>query len=1027
MSIEQQNEARQRDGKSSLGFTKRPLAQWVKALAVAGVAASPLFTGMVMAQDSEASAEALEEITVTGTRKLIQDQIAIKRDATTIVDGLSASDIGELPALSIGEALESITGVASHRENGGASEITIRGLGPFLSATNFNGREATNGSGDRSVNFSQFPSELMSKVAVAKTQDASMIEGGVAGVIMLETLKPLEYGKQRVTVDAKLNYNPDEANVNNSLHDELGYRGTFSYVDQFEFGDGQAIGISIGAQQQSITQPEAEYRSSDNTGSSLWACLNDPTITDQGFFRSNSDDCENLLVDGSNVDTGYNTSIDPNTGKAVNDGSPYAWAGSSRTYRQNETSDERDSLFFAVQYQPSEAWDINFDAQVSDRIQAEERHDFVIFNKRATAGVTGSTLLTNSANQVIYREGQDYLGINGEKYNREENYLGYGLNVAHNVNERLTVKLDIGYSETNREEQQIVNDSRTSARKDFILVQGAHIPNITVENFDPNSYEGYNNFRTRIDTDNVRENITKAIRLDFDYALTGDTFTSVAGGIRSSELTYVQLGGNNGSGSRVETTRSYTSETILPSTGLTIADSCGISFRESDFLDRMSDGPLITNVDSNGNVIAEGTGSTFATYDNQCFSDAMIELHNANPANANNQFTTAYPEVELRNPNSINVTETTVAAYAMANFESLFLERGLRGNFGLRIVQTDVSSIGYRAPYTVITDPITGILSLDIGEGIEDVEGGGTYTEYLPSVNVVWDFDEDKIIRGGVFRGMSRVNPTDMAYNRSFNTADEDTDPMTLDELLTGANGTGNPDLKPLMSWNADLSVEWYPVDDAIFSAGVYYKKFLGGFEKRTQMETFTIDGESVELPITNDVTSEDASNLLGLEFTAAYRWDLGIGVKMGYNWADTDFEVEDSLYGDTYTIGLDGVRTQLTDGIVAPASVPGFSEHSFTGQVYYQIGELDVGVIYKYRSDYFQPSTTNSTRLRYIHSVGTWEARASYNITDNVKVKVEGINLFSAPKKQDYFEQGNLGEVNDYGPRIFAGVTVKF
>ncbi len=118
--------------------------------------------------------------------------ISIKRDNVMVVDGLSASDIGELPALSIGEALESLTGVASHRENGGATEVSIRGLGPFLSATTFNGREATNGSGDRSVNFSQFPSELMNKLVVYKTQDATLIEGGVAGVIALETLQAAE-------------------------------------------------------------------------------------------------------------------------------------------------------------------------------------------------------------------------------------------------------------------------------------------------------------------------------------------------------------------------------------------------------------------------------------------------------------------------------------------------------------------------------------------------------------------------------------------------------------------------------------------------------------------------------------------------------------------------------------------------------------------------------------------------------------------------------------------------------------------
>jgi iron complex outermembrane recepter protein len=200
-------------------FRFAPVAKWVKTALIASLTGS--LTCTLQAQETTTPALSddpeIEIIDVVGTRKTIQDQIAIKREATMVVDGLSSDDIGELPALSIGEALESITGAASHRENGGATEITIRGLGPFLSATHINGREATNGSGDRSVNFSQFPSELMKKVAIYKTQDAAMIEGGVAGVISLETVQPLDFGKQRVQGEVKLNYNPDEGNINNSL------------------------------------------------------------------------------------------------------------------------------------------------------------------------------------------------------------------------------------------------------------------------------------------------------------------------------------------------------------------------------------------------------------------------------------------------------------------------------------------------------------------------------------------------------------------------------------------------------------------------------------------------------------------------------------------------------------------------------------------------------------------------------------------------------------------------------------------
>src|SRR5690606_22190238 len=125
------------------------------------LASSTAIAFPAFAQDGDAEAEpAADEntIVVTGLRETIRDSIATKRNDDLIVDALVADEIGDLPALSIGEALETLTGAGSHREQGGATEIAIRGLGPFLSSTVINGRIATNGSGDRSVNFSQFPS-----------------------------------------------------------------------------------------------------------------------------------------------------------------------------------------------------------------------------------------------------------------------------------------------------------------------------------------------------------------------------------------------------------------------------------------------------------------------------------------------------------------------------------------------------------------------------------------------------------------------------------------------------------------------------------------------------------------------------------------------------------------------------------------------------------------------------------------------------------------------------------------------------
>ena len=992
-------------------FALHPTAKWVKTAIFAGLASTSAFTLQAQeAQVTEEADEAVEVIDVVGTRRTIQDQISIKRESTTVVDGLSAEDIGDLPALSIGEALESITGAASHRENGGATEITIRGLGPFLSATHINGREATNGSGDRSVNFSQFPSELVKKVAIYKTQDASMIEGGVAGVISLETVQPLDYGKQRIQGEIKGNYNPDQTNVENSLENDLGYRGTVSYVDQFEFDDGSAFGISVGLQRQDITQPEAEYRSSSPTGSSLWACLNDPTNTNEGFFRSSAGDCEDQVSGSSNQ--GYDTTIDPETGEAVSAGSPYAWTGSSRSYRQNETSDERDAFFLAMQYQPNESWDINIDTQYSKRVQREARHDLIFLQQRAIPGLTGPTLVTNSVGGILHWEGQDRIESSGEQFSREEIYKGIGLNIEHYATDLLTLKFDVAYSNTEREELQISNRARTADRIPFTWDMGDNIPHFSITDFDVTDITNFtDSLRTRLDRENSRENEVISAKFDFQYMLGSDVFTSIEGGLRASELSFLQYGGTQGNGSRTE----YTLDTSNTA-ALDVLESCQIDFPETDFLSSVSDGDIITNVDSDGNVNSSGTGSSWATYDNNCFAQAVA---------ASNGGDFAFPEVEYENAGTIDVTEKTYAAYLMANYDTEMWGKFVRGNFGVRVVDTEVTAIGFRSSFDVVYDDL-GVVSLVTGDSLERIEGGGGYTEVLPSVNFVMDYSDDILLRAGIYRGMSRADPSDLGYSRTFQT-DDDLAPTSLSDLLVGVNGSGNPNTQPLMSWNYDAAIEWYPNEDSIFAFGVYYKRFTGGFQQQTELETFVIEGESYSLPITNSVTTDDASNLVGIETSIAYRWDSGIGVKVGYNYADTDYEFEDSLYGDTFITDVDGNTTQLTDGIIPPASVPGFSEHVFSAQVYYQIGDLDTAVIYKYRSDYFQPYTSNGTRLRYVDEVGVWEARASYKINEHTRLKVSAINLFSAPKSQDYYVQGNLGEVNDYGPRLFAGITVKY
>jgi len=976
-----------------------------------------MMSGAVVAQETSADDETLEEIVVRGSRATIQSTINIKRNSVEIVDGLSAADIGDLPALSIGEALETITGVSSHRENGGATEISIRGLGPYLSATTFNGRMATNGTGDRSVNFSQFPSELMNKLAVYKTQDASLIEGGVAGLIALETLNPLDYGKRRFQLDVKGNYNPDQQNISDTMAGDIGFRGTASYVDQFDVGDGQ-IGISFGLQHSDISQPEQEMRSSSPSGTSLFACLadNDPN---QGYsnITSTDDDCEDNPA-GSSNNGGYDTSIDPQTGEAVDKDRPYAWAGSSRGYRQNDTQDERDSVFGAFQWQPTDRMEFGFDFQWSERTQSEDRYDLNFANmKRNTRGTTLDALNFQTNGVVTSWAGSTDIDSNGELYSRTEEYTGWGVDFEYHFTDRLTAALDLSSSETTRLEYQSSFRQQSQSRQDTTFSRNNEgFVTWTVEDFDitdPTNFD--DGLRVRMDTDADRTNTIDAVRLDFNYALEGDFFSGIDFGARLSELTYYSA--RSGSASNSNGARfTYTTDDADPA-----VMACAKSFPESGYMSAADGGPLVTSFDGNGNVI--DTYNSWAIFDNACRLDAILAANDASRA---------FP-VLGNHPETVDVTEETQAFFVKANFDSTWGDMPVRGNFGIRVVQTDVTSVGYRSAFVIVEDPVDGTLSLVTTGELEAIAATHDYTEVLPSVNFALDLSDDVVLRAGIFRGMSRADPGDMGFQRAFQVADEDEDPETVEELITGVTGSGNPYADPLMSWNYDLALEWYPNEDSILAATLYAKQFQGGFINTVVNEEYVVDGETLTLPIVLQQTSDDTSLLTGIELTGAYKFSYlpgflsGFGAKISYNYADSDFEFEDSLYGDIGVIDENGQYVETNIGIVAPGNVPGFSNHSFSGQLYYQWGEFDASLIYKFRSDYFQPYTSNGTRLRYVGDVGVWEARASYYVTDNIRLSVEAINVNDEPKSQYFFTNDNLGEMNYYGSRIFFGLRAKW
>ena len=164
---------------------------------------------VVQAQTAPAAAPAqeLEEVVVTGIRAGITDAIQVKADMQSIVEAISAEDIGKLPDTSIADSIARLPGVTTQRAEGRASLISIRGTDPGFAVGLMNGREQVTTGDNRAIEYDQYPSELINAVVVYKTPDSQLFAQGLSGTIDLQTIRPLDYGKQALVLNLRYEQN----------------------------------------------------------------------------------------------------------------------------------------------------------------------------------------------------------------------------------------------------------------------------------------------------------------------------------------------------------------------------------------------------------------------------------------------------------------------------------------------------------------------------------------------------------------------------------------------------------------------------------------------------------------------------------------------------------------------------------------------------------------------------------------------------------------------------------------------------
>lgn len=368
--------------------------------ALAAALALAAFAAPAHAQDAAAGQTDAqdEEITVTGIRASIASSVAQKRESTSIVEVITAEDIGKLPDQSIAESLSRLPGLATQRLDGRANVVSIRGLAPDFTTTLLNGREQVTTNNNRGVELDQYPSELLNGAVVYKTPDASLIGQALGGTIDLKTARPLSYKGTTIAIGARGEIN-DLGELNPDISNK-GYRANISYIGQNKAG---TLGWAIGYAR--MVSPTAEER---------WQAWGYPTYSDG-----------NLVIGGAK---------------------PYV--------KSNKLT--RDGVMGVLEYQPDDQLHVTLDGYWSKFNDEQRLRGLELPFAWGGQGETlqpGYTVTNGLITQGTWTNVKAVM--RNDIVHRDANILAGGLNVAYNPSDTLTLEADASYSRLRKTEENI--------------------------------------------------------------------------------------------------------------------------------------------------------------------------------------------------------------------------------------------------------------------------------------------------------------------------------------------------------------------------------------------------------------------------------------------------------------------------------------------------------------------------------------------------------------------------------------------
>src|SRR6185437_6884188 len=133
----------------------------------------------------------LQEVVISGYVSSLQNAVAVQKNSDSIVEAVSAQQIGLLPGTSIADALGRLPGLSTQMVNGRPQQLSIHGMSSDFISTLFDGNIQPSTANNNGVQLDQYPQSWVNTAKVYLTPSADLINAGLAGTVDLQTLRPL--------------------------------------------------------------------------------------------------------------------------------------------------------------------------------------------------------------------------------------------------------------------------------------------------------------------------------------------------------------------------------------------------------------------------------------------------------------------------------------------------------------------------------------------------------------------------------------------------------------------------------------------------------------------------------------------------------------------------------------------------------------------------------------------------------------------------------------------------------------------